>query len=254
MLVWLAKKKRKTLLSKRSVNAYFFQWLACPSRNKMTGPCFGGKVATKLFACTMKISCISCYHCWLSPLQHQEHHQFLQSSTLLLLFLLLFLQFTVLLALLLLFLLFWFAGMNKNRSTGTFIYPICNIMIESFKQAQEAIQQSTQIDCIVNNTFWPPLKPQQINYLLKLIIGIGGMAHGDVPWHLAITFRGLHEHAHCIYLICLPQLFFKLNVYIEILYIASKLPWQKYSDIPSNAIYNMDELSNNTTKDHNKII
>jgi len=49
-------------------------------------------------------------------------------------------------------------------------------------------------------------------------------------------------------------MFFKLNAYIEILNTAGKLPWQKYSDIPPNVIYNMDELGNDTTKHHNKII
>ncbi len=49
-------------------------------------------------------------------------------------------------------------------------------------------------------------------------------------------------------------MFFKLNAYIEILNTAGKLPWQKYSDIPPNVIYNMDELGNDTTKHCNKII
>ena len=58
MLVWLAKKKGKTLLSKKYFNAYLFQRLPCPSRNKMTGPWFGGKAETKCLAYTMKTSCI----------------------------------------------------------------------------------------------------------------------------------------------------------------------------------------------------
>jgi len=49
-------------------------------------------------------------------------------------------------------------------------------------------------------------------------------------------------------------MFFKLNAYIEILHTVGKLPWQKYSNIPANAVYNMDELGNNTTKHRNKII
>jgi len=58
MLVWLAKKKGKTLLSKKYFNAYLFQQLPCPSRNKMTGPWFGGKAETKCLAYTMKTSCV----------------------------------------------------------------------------------------------------------------------------------------------------------------------------------------------------
>ncbi len=49
-------------------------------------------------------------------------------------------------------------------------------------------------------------------------------------------------------------MFSKLNAYIEILNTAGKLPWKKYSNIPPNVIYNMDELGNDTAKHRNKII
>ena len=49
-------------------------------------------------------------------------------------------------------------------------------------------------------------------------------------------------------------MFSKLNSYIQILNAMGELPWKNYNDIPSNAIYNMDELGNNTTKHRNKIL
>jgi len=49
-------------------------------------------------------------------------------------------------------------------------------------------------------------------------------------------------------------MFFKLNSYIEMLHAMQKIPWKHYSDIPSDCIYNMDELGNDTTKHRNKII
>jgi len=49
-------------------------------------------------------------------------------------------------------------------------------------------------------------------------------------------------------------MFMKLNSYIEMLHEAGKIPWKHYSDIPSDCIYNMDELGNDTTKHRNKVI
>jgi len=49
-------------------------------------------------------------------------------------------------------------------------------------------------------------------------------------------------------------MFFKLNSYIEMLHAMQKIPWKHYSDIPSDCIYNMDELGNDMTKHRNKII
>jgi len=49
-------------------------------------------------------------------------------------------------------------------------------------------------------------------------------------------------------------MFSKLNSYIQILNAMGELPWKKYNDIPSNAIYNMDELGNDTMKHQNKIL
>jgi len=49
-------------------------------------------------------------------------------------------------------------------------------------------------------------------------------------------------------------MFSKLNSYIQILNGMGELPWEKYNDIPSNAIYNMDELGNDMTKHCNKIL
>jgi len=43
-------------------------------------------------------------------------------------------------------------------------------------------------------------------------------------------------------------MFFKLNAYIELLHKMGMLPWKTYSEIPADAIYNMDELGNDTTK------
>jgi len=49
-------------------------------------------------------------------------------------------------------------------------------------------------------------------------------------------------------------MFFKLNAYIELLHKMGMLPWKTYSEIPADAIYNMDELGNDTTKHRNKVL
>ncbi len=50
------------------------------------------------------------------------------------------------------------------------------------------------------------------------------------------------------------KMFFKLNSYIELLHEMDVLPWATYSDILSDAIYNMDKLGNDTTKHQNKVL
>jgi len=49
-------------------------------------------------------------------------------------------------------------------------------------------------------------------------------------------------------------MFSKLNAYIQILFAMGAIPWKKYNDIPADAIYNMDEVGNDTTKHRNKIL
>jgi len=49
-------------------------------------------------------------------------------------------------------------------------------------------------------------------------------------------------------------MFSKLTSYIELLNGMGVIPWKTYCDIPSNSIYNMDELGNETTKHRNKVI
>ncbi len=49
-------------------------------------------------------------------------------------------------------------------------------------------------------------------------------------------------------------MFSKLTAYIELLYATGKIPWKTYSDILAEAIFNMDELGNDTTKHQNKIL
>jgi len=49
-------------------------------------------------------------------------------------------------------------------------------------------------------------------------------------------------------------MFCKLNSYIELLNGEGVLPWKTYNEIPSDSIYNMDELGNDTTKHRNKVI
>ena len=49
-------------------------------------------------------------------------------------------------------------------------------------------------------------------------------------------------------------MFSKLTAYIEMLYASGKIPWKTYSEIPAEAIFNMDEVGNDTTKHRNKIL
>jgi len=49
-------------------------------------------------------------------------------------------------------------------------------------------------------------------------------------------------------------MFYKLNSYIQMLYSSGKIPWLTYDKIPSDSIFNMDELGNDTTKHRNKIL
>jgi len=49
-------------------------------------------------------------------------------------------------------------------------------------------------------------------------------------------------------------MFYKLNSYIQMLYSSGKIPWSTYDKIPSDSIFNMDELGNDTTKHRNKIL
>jgi len=49
-------------------------------------------------------------------------------------------------------------------------------------------------------------------------------------------------------------MFSKFNSYIKILFAMGAIPWKMYNDIPADAIYNMDEVGNDTTKHRNKIL
>jgi len=49
-------------------------------------------------------------------------------------------------------------------------------------------------------------------------------------------------------------MFCKLNSYIKLLSATGEIPWKKYEDIPSNVIYNMDEVGNDTTKHRSKVL
>ena len=49
-------------------------------------------------------------------------------------------------------------------------------------------------------------------------------------------------------------MFYKLNSYIQMLYSLGKIPWSTYKKNPSDSIFNMDELGNDTTKHRNKIL
>ena len=49
-------------------------------------------------------------------------------------------------------------------------------------------------------------------------------------------------------------MFSKLCSYIEMLFATGDIPWRTYQEIPASAIYNMDELGNDTTKHRNKVI
>jgi hypothetical protein len=48
--------------------------------------------------------------------------------------------------------------------------------------------------------------------------------------------------------------FSKLQAQTRGLYAEGKIPWKNYSDIPSNCIYNMDEVGTDTTKHRRKVI
>jgi hypothetical protein len=48
--------------------------------------------------------------------------------------------------------------------------------------------------------------------------------------------------------------FTKLENYTETLYAMGKIPWKRFCDVPKERIYNMDEVSNDTTKHRKKII
>ena len=49
-------------------------------------------------------------------------------------------------------------------------------------------------------------------------------------------------------------MFSKLNSYIKLLHALGDIPWSKYSDIPAESIYNMDEMGNDTTKHRSKVL
>jgi len=121
------------------------------------------------------------------------------SNTVKLLFLSLFLVFAVWLALLLLFLLFLFVCMNQEWSTSTFCYPICNINGNVLQKIARS-WQSTGSDCIFKSTFQPNpyTKINLFNlpslYVIRQIV----ICH---QWHLAISFRCLHEGTCCVDLV-----------------------------------------------------
>jgi hypothetical protein len=48
--------------------------------------------------------------------------------------------------------------------------------------------------------------------------------------------------------------FSKLQAQTRALYAEGKIPWQNYCDIPSQHIYNMDEVGTDTTKHRRKVI
>jgi len=49
-------------------------------------------------------------------------------------------------------------------------------------------------------------------------------------------------------------MFSKLNAYIQLFFGMGKVPWKTYNDIPASAIYNIDEVGNNTTIHRNKFL
>ena len=48
--------------------------------------------------------------------------------------------------------------------------------------------------------------------------------------------------------------FCKLNGYIKMLFAMDKVPWETYAEVPKESIFNMDEVSNDTTKHRKRII
>jgi len=49
-------------------------------------------------------------------------------------------------------------------------------------------------------------------------------------------------------------MFAKLDSYIHLLHAMGLVPWEIYQEIPPQYLYNMDELGNDMTKHHKKVI
>jgi len=49
-------------------------------------------------------------------------------------------------------------------------------------------------------------------------------------------------------------MFAKLDSYIHLLNAMKLVPWHNYQEISSDCLYNMDELGNDTTKHHKKVV
>jgi len=81
-----------------------------------------------------------------------------------------------------------------------------------------------------------------------------------IPISVHVVEGILNRHSHLVKIVAASSLdpkrarqateetrdamFMKLNAYIEMLHEEKKIPWKHYSDIPSDCIYNMDELGN----------
>jgi len=74
--------------------------------------------------------------------------------------------------------------------------------------------------------------------------------HKDLVKAVVAASLDPRKRAHQATIEMRDTMFFEPTAYIQMLHAAmmGKIPWKTYSDILAEAIFNMDELGNNTTK------